>query len=153
MTNEVLAFDWGTTVIGILDVNNNAYTAYLHGEQMVEGASRIILSQGTIVSFNGKGRDLIEIARMLDFPSVSEMNISAKHDDMMEITSYIRWPPVPGSASICGPGLRETFRHYFGAMNHLPPTHLQDDYIVDNWRDCCMTAELWKKWKSGELSG
>lgn len=151
MTHEVLAFDWGTTVIGILDVNSNAYTAYRYGENMAEGAKRIISSTGTIVSFNGISRDLIEIAKILGFSSVAEMNISGEHNDMMKITSDIRWPPDPGSASIFGPGLLETYRHYFGDKPSIPPESLQDDYLISNWKDCYMTAELWKKWKQGEL--
>jgi hypothetical protein len=151
MTDEVLAFDWGTTVIGILDVNGNAYTAYRYGKDMVEGANRIISSAGIIVSFNGNGRDLIEVAKMLGFSSVVEMNVSGEHNDMMKITSDIRWPPDPGSASILGPGLIETYRYYFGDKLPIPPVDLQDDYIISNWRDCYMTAELWKKWKRGEL--
>lgn len=151
MTDEVLAFDWGTTVIGILDVNNNAYTAYRYGEDMIEGAKRIIATTGTIVSFNGTGRDLIEIAKMLGFSSVAEMNVAGYHDDMMNITSDIRWPPDPGTASILGPGLHDTYTHYFGDEPPMPPEGLEDDYLVSNWRDCHMTAELWRKWKRGEL--
>lgn len=151
MTDEVIAFDWGTTAIGILDVIGNVYTAYCYGAGMAEGAKRIISSTGTIVSFNGNGRDLIEIAKLLGFSSLAEMNISGKHYDMMKITSDIRWPPDPGTASILGPGLLETYKYYFGDIPPIPPMDLQDDYLISNWYDCYMTAELWRKWKRGEL--
>jgi len=151
VANEALAFDWGTTVIGILDINSDAYTAYRYGKDMAEGARRIIASPGTIISFNGNGKDLIEIAKILDFTSVAEMNVSGQHDDMMLITSDIRWPPDPGTASILGHGLFETYKYYFGDMLPMPPVGLQDDYLISNWRDCYMAAELWRKWKRGEL--
>lgn len=151
MPEEVLAFDWGTTVIGVLDVSSNAYTAYRYGGDMVEGAKRITSTAGTIVSFNGKGRDLIEIAKILGFSSVAEMNVLGEHNDMMEITSNIRWPPDPGSASILGPGLIANYSYYFGDEPPIPPANMQDNYLISNWRDCYMTAELWKKWKRGEL--
>lgn len=151
MTHEVLAFDWGTHVIGILNVNSNTYTAYRYGENMAEGANRIISSTGAIVSFNGIRRDLIEIAKILGFSSVAEMHISGEHNDMMEITSDIRWPPDPGSASILGQGLLKTYEHYFTDIPPIPPAGLRDNYLISNWRDCYMTAELWKKWKRGEL--
>ena len=150
MTHGVLSFDWGMTVIGILEVDSGTYTAYRY-ENMAEGANRLISSTGTIVSFNGNGRDLIEIAKILGFSSEAEMNISGEHNDMMEITSDIRWPPNPGSASILGPSLLETYRHYFGDIAPIPPEGLRDNYLISNWKDCYMTAELWKKWRRGEL--
>lgn len=151
MTAEVLAFDWGTTVIGVLDINSNAYTAYRYGEDMVAGAKRIISTSGTVVSFNGNRYDLIEIAKILGYSSVSEMDVRGTHDDMLEIISDIRWPPRPGSASILGRGLPATYSYYFGEHLPLPPAGVQDDYLISNWRDCYMTAELWRKWKRGEL--
>jgi len=150
-TNKVLAFDLGTSVVGILDVNGNTYIPYRYGTEMIEGAKRIISSMGAIVSFNGNGYDLMEMAKILGQSSVADLNISAEHNDMMKITSDIRWPPDSGTASILGPGLLETYRYYFGDEQAIPPAHLQDDYIIANWRDCYMTAELWKKWKRGEL--
>jgi hypothetical protein len=151
MTAEVLAFDWGVSVIGVLDVNSNAYTAYRYGDDMAEGAKRVISTPGTIVSFNGNRRDLVEIAKLLGFSSVADMNVRGTHNDMLEITSDIRWPPDPGSVSILGPGLNATYSYYFGEQSPTPPAEIQDDYIVSNWRDCYMTAELWRKWKRGEL--
>ena len=151
MTAEVLAFDWGTEVIGVLDVNGNTYTAYRYGKDMVEGAKRIISTAGTIVSFSGNHRDLIEIAKILGFSSIAEMNVRGTHDDMQEITSDVRWPPDPGSSSILGPGLAANYRHYFGERPPIPPVNIQDGYLISNWRDCYMTAELWRKWKRGEL--
>ena len=157
-TIEVLAFDWGTTVVGVLDVGNNVYTPYHCREEMIHGAERIVSFQGTIVSFNGTGYDLIEISRLLGIPSVQNLKLRGLHDDMLIITSDIRWPPDPGTGSIKGPGLQATYRHYFDNDPINPPSHLQDtfeaerrEYLNNNWRDCYMTAELWKKWKRGEL--
>jgi len=157
-TTEVLAFDWGVSILGILDVNSNEYIPYHYGENMILGAKRITSSVGTIVSFNGNRCDLIEISRILGLSSVSEMHISGDHNDMREITSDIRWPPDPGTGSILGPGLIETYRHYFGDVAVVPPSRLQCEYegdqfeyVASNWCDCYMAGELWKKWKRGDL--
>jgi hypothetical protein len=69
---------------------------------------------------------------------------------MLKITSDIRWPPDGDTGSILGPGLLKTYMHYFGDQTLLPPPHL-NDYEANNWSDCRMTAELWKKWKLVEL--
>ncbi len=151
VASEVLAFDWGTTIVGILDVDRNAYTPHRFAEGMIEGANRIAMSVGTIVSFNGNGRDLTEIAIILSLPSKQELSLRCQHDDMAEIISAIRWPPHLGTAPILGQSLYETYRHYFGAEFATPPAHIEDDYEVSNWRDCYMTAELWKQWKRGDL--
>lgn len=149
--NEVLVFDWGTTIVGILDINSDLYVPYRHSEKMREAANRIISSAGTIVSFNGNARDLVELSKMLGLESASHLSIRGTHDDMLEVTSNIRWPPNLGTGSILGPGLTATYRHYFGDGSPSQPSFLQDDYEVSNWHDCHMTAELWKKWKRGEL--
>ena len=156
-TTEVLAFDWGINIIGVLDVNSNEYVPY-YGEEMIQGARRIVSSLGTIVSFNGDERDLSEISKILGLSSVSELNIGGEHNDMLKITSDTRWPPDPGSGSICGPGLLKTYQHYFGDMPVVPPLYLKSkyennqlQYVESNWMDCYMAAELWKKWKLGAL--
>ncbi|OCX71258.1 hypothetical protein A6M27_14190 [Acidithiobacillus thiooxidans] len=149
-TTEVLAFDWGVGVLGVLDINGNEYIPYHYGEEMIQGAKRIVSCVGTVVSFNGNRRDLEEISKILGLSSVIDLHICGEHNDMLEITSDIRWPPRPGTASILGPGLRETYKHYFGHRTVVPPSHLSD-YEANNWSDCHMTAELWKKWKLGNL--
>jgi hypothetical protein len=157
-TREVLVFDWGVSVLGVLDVNGNKYIPYHYGEDMIRGARRLISSSGTIVSFNGNKRDLMEISKILKLSSPAELQIAGEHNDMLEITSEIRWPPDPGTGSILGPGLSETYRYYFGDQTVAPPSHLEKEYegelfkyVESNWRDCYMTAELWKKWQHGEL--
>jgi hypothetical protein len=144
VSNEILAFDWGTTIVGILDVARNVYTSY-RGKDMIEGAKRIASSTGTIVSFGGNSRDLKELSEILSFPF--DTKFQGGHDDMSEIISMIRWPPDAGTAPILGQCLRDTYRHYFGDELPPQPAGIHDLYEVNNWRDCHMTAELWKKWK------
>jgi len=150
-TSEVLAFDWGETIVGILDIDHNVYTPYRYRKEMIEGAKRIAMSAGTIVSFNGNGRDLDEIAKILSLPSKQKLSLRCQHDDMAEIISMIRWPPDPGSAPIRGQSLYDTYRYYFAGEAITPPAHVLDSYEVNNWGDCYMPAELWKKWKRGDL--
>ncbi len=154
---EVLAFDCGDSVVGILDVNRGVYLPYL-GKERIKGAKRLVSHVGTIVSFNGSRYDLPEISKMLSLPSVTELHISGEHNDMSRIVSEIRWPPDPGTAAILGQNLDETYRYYFGDERCNPPPDLRDkyegdqlDYIIANWRDCYMTAELWKRWRRGKL--
>lgn len=151
MMNEVLAFDWGTSIVGILDVNSGVYIPYRHNDGMIEGANRLVSSVGTIVSFNGNVKDLPELSKILGLASVQELVLCSEHNDMLEITSNIRWPPRRGEVGIFGPGLFETYTYYFSSEPAAPPSTLQDEYEVRNWRDCYMAAELWKKWKRGEL--
>jgi hypothetical protein len=118
---------------------------------MVEGAKRIVFAEGTVVSFNGTGRDLSELFELLRLNDTDRV-INATHDDMLEITSNIRWPPDPGTGPINGPGLEATYRYYFGEGPPPMPPGLADVYEAGNWLDCHMTAELWKKWKRGGLA-
>ena len=150
---EVLAFDWGTAIIGILDVTSGTYTPYRANKRMIEGAKRLTHCAGTIVSFNGNGRDLFEIATLLGARSVAELSLRGNHDDMAEIISRIRWPPSPGTAPIVGPCLSDTYAHYFGDVRPIVPSALSDEYEADNWIDCYRTAELWRKWKRDGLEG
>jgi hypothetical protein len=144
---EVLAFDWGTTVVGVLDVITGIYTPY-RGTQRVEGAQRIVGCRGSIVSFNGNSRDLREIATILGLASSAELNLQGSHDNMWEITGRILWP---GDSLINGFGLAERYAHFFGKDAVFPADPSLDDYLNSNWKDCYMTAQLWKKWKLGEL--
>jgi hypothetical protein len=125
---------------------------------MIKGANRIVSCTGTIVSFNGKIRDIMEIYKILGFSSETDFHIDCEHNDILEITSDIRWPPRPGGGSILGPGLKEAYKHYFPDKEISPPSYLKNkdreadfEYILSNWRDCYMTAELWIKWKNEEL--
>lgn len=148
--DDVLAFDWGTSIIGILDVNRNTYTPYRFKTGMLEGARRIATCRGTIVSFNGNGYDLIEIAKILGVPKL-KLTEGCRHDDMAEVVSRTRWPPEPGTSPIWGQNLEDTYQYYFPDDAPIAPAALTDGYIINNWRDCYMPAELWKKWKRNDL--
>ncbi|WP_322106031.1 hypothetical protein [Paraburkholderia sp. J41] len=148
---DVLAFDWGTTMVGVLDVQTGIYTPYRGVEKSIEGATRILSAEGVIVSFNGTACDLPKLFELLKLDQ-SEQVIGATHDDMLLITSNARWPSDAGTGSIKGPGLIATYKYYLGSNVPVAPEGLTDEYEVSNWRDCHMTAALWKKWKRGELA-
>ncbi|HEY3654632.1 MAG TPA: hypothetical protein VGL34_06545 [Steroidobacteraceae bacterium] len=40
--SEVLAFDWGTTIVGVLDVTTDVYRAYRSPKERLEGAKRLV---------------------------------------------------------------------------------------------------------------
>jgi hypothetical protein len=148
---EVLAFDWGIEIVGVLDINADIYRPYRTRGERIEGAKRIVDCDGIIVSFNGLGRDLPELSKLLDHPG-AELDLKGVHHDMMPIISKIRWPPDPGTAPITGPNLYDTYRHYFGDEFPAPPPRLTDPYEISNWLDCQMTAALWLRWRRGDLS-
>jgi hypothetical protein len=148
--NEALSFDWGTTIIGVMDVNSDAYTAY-RGTQRIEGAQRLVACRGSIVGFNSNACDLPKIAEILGLASAAELQLQGTHDDMWEITCRIIWPG--DGPLINGWPLSERYAYFFGKNFVLPPFPDQDDYVYDSWRDCYMTAQLWKRWKLGELRG
>jgi hypothetical protein len=150
--SEVLAFDWGIDIVGVLDINADMYRAYRTRSERIEGARRIIGCTGIIVSFNGNGYDLVELSNLLGLPSVANLNLKGTHHDMMPIISAIRWPPDPETAPITGQNLVETYRHYVGAAFPAPAPHVTDPYEISNWLDCKMTAELWNRWQRGELT-
>jgi hypothetical protein len=149
--SEVLAFDWGSTVVGVLDVQADIYRAYRTREERIEGAKRLVDCAGIIVSFNGRCRDLLEISKILGLPSAADLALKGTHHDMMPIISAIRWPPDAGTAPIAGPSLVATYQHYFGKTIPRPPPHVTDPYESSNWLDCKMTAGLWHRWQRGEL--
>jgi hypothetical protein len=80
---------------------------------VIEASQRLTESVRTIVSFNGNGRDLSEIAALIGVPA-AELKIRGHHNDMREIISRIRWPPDPGTAPSTGQCLADTYRNYFG---------------------------------------
>ena len=149
--NEALAFDWGTAIVGILDVNTEIYTAYRGTAHMIDGAKRVLSAEGTIVSFNGTACDLPKLFELLQLHETAQAT-KARHDDMLVVTSNIRWPPDPGTGPIFGPGLDATYANYFGDNVPAVPYGITDEYVANNWRDCYMTAALWKKWRRSELA-
>lgn len=139
--NEILAFDVGTGIVGVLDVQTGSYAAY-RGQDMPFGARRIFECEGIIISFNGNMYDLPELTKRLDDGnSVSEPR--GKHIDMCEEASRDRWPPRPGTKLIVGPSLISHYMHYCGERLPEPPDSLKDEYEQNNWRDCRMAADLW----------
>jgi hypothetical protein len=149
--SEVLAFDWGTSIVGVLNVKNDLYRAYRTRVERIAGAKRIADCAGIIVSFNGRGRDLLELSKLLSLPSVADMTLKGIHHDMMPIISAIRWPPDPGNSPIAGPNLTDTYQHYYGKAIPAPPPHVTEEYEISNWLDCRMTADLWTRWQRDEL--
>jgi hypothetical protein len=150
--SEVLAFDWGTEIVGVLDVCTDIYRAYRTREERIEGAKRVVDSAGIIVSFNGGGRDLPELSKILGLSSPARLTLKGAHHDMMSIISAIRWPPDSGMAPIVGPSLTDTYQHYFGQAIPAAPPHVTKPYEISNWLDCKMTADLWNRWQRGELT-
>ena len=144
MRTEILAFDVGEDIVGILDLTTGHYQPY-RGKRMAIGAERLTQCAGTIVSFNGDRYDLPKLAKMLGKTGVDDLEISAEHLDMRVISSIDRWPPDPGTTPILGDGLLRTYAHYFPDEPEIdPPDFLTDEYEIDNWRDCWMAGQLWK---------
>lgn len=129
---EVLAFDVGDDIVGVLDVNTGGYTPY-RGDRIAEGAQRIIDCRGVIVSYNGDLYDLPKLAEFLG----TDIEYRGTHYDMLTITLNDRRDVDP---------LRETYEHYFDDEDAIPrpPPSVKDDYEKDNWEDCWLAAELWK---------
>ena len=128
---EILAFDYGEDIVGMVDLNTDAYTRY-RGECMVEGAKRILASDGIIVSFNGSGYDLPRLAELSGFSASYTPALRGIHHDMQIEASRDRWPPLPGTAPIVGSGLRDHYRHYCGHSPPEPPGWLKDEYERSN---------------------
>ncbi len=145
MTTETLAFDIGTDIVGILNLESNEYKPS-RGNRKAIGAQRLIECSGVIVSFNGNGYDLPELAKLLGKATVQELGSLAQHLDMQEITSCVRWPPDPGKKTIAGQGLRNSYEYYFPDQKFPdPPSSVRNDYEKDNWQDCWMAGQLWRK--------
>ena len=145
---EVLAFDTGETIVGVLDLNTGAYTPYRkHGEPpWTKGAQRVIECDGIVVSFNGNERDLPDLAEITGLESADGLPLRGVHCDMRVIASRDRWPPDPGTEPIRGECLATTYEHYF-PDDDVPatPASIADEYEQHNWRDCWLAATLWKR--------
>ena len=141
---EILAFDYGEDIVGMIDLNTDTYTRY-RGERMVEGAKRILACDGIVVSFNGTYYDLPKLAKVAGLSASDKPSLRGIHHDMQIEASRERWPPRPGTAPIVGCCLRDHFRHYCGDSSAEPPDWLDYDHEGNNWLDCYMTAELWRK--------
>lgn len=139
--NEILSFDVGTGIVGVLDVQTGSYAAY-RGQDILVGARRVFDCEGIIISFNGNTYDLPELVKRLDGRD-SVLEPRGKHIDMSEEASRDRWPPKPGTKPIQGPNLIDHYKHYRGELLPQPPDSLKDEYEQNNWRDCRMAADLW----------
>lgn len=145
MTTEILAFDVGDDIVGILDLKTGQYDPY-RGNRKAIGAQRLIDCRGAIVSFNGNSYDLPELAKLLGKATLDDLGIRAEHLEMSENASRNRWPPNPGTNPILGQDLQDTYAHYFPDEPVIdPPESASDDYEEDNWRDCWMAGQLWRK--------
>ncbi len=141
---EILAFDVGESMVGMIDLRADSYSRY-KGRRMVDGARRILDCEGTIISFNGTIYDLPELARIAGIAEPDALSLRSDHYDMLIEASRDRWPPVPGNRRIVFQALRKHYEHYFGEPLPDPPDFLIDDYERGNWNDCYMTAMLWRK--------
>ena len=141
---ELLAFDVGIDIVGIIDLRTDAYACY-RGARMPDGARRILGCDG-VVSFNGIRYDLPALAKIVGVADADALSLKGTHCDVRIHACSDRWPPRDGEdGSILGPGLRDHYRHYFGWPPPDPPRRLDDDYERSNWRDCHMAAELWRR--------
>ena len=92
---NVLAFDTGIAIVGILDVNTGAYTAY-RDPAWTAGATRLLECDGVIVSFNGNRYDLYDLARIIGAPSPDDLNLRGIHCDMRRLHPNIAGPLALG---------------------------------------------------------
>ena len=145
---EILAFDYGEDIVGVIDLNTDVYVLY-RGKCMVEGAQRILACEGIIVSFNGTSYDLPKLAKVAGLSASDTPSLRGAHHDMRIEASRDRWLPRPGTAPIVGSSLRDHYRHYCGPSSVEAPDFLDDEYERSNWLDCYMAAELWRKIVSG----
>ena len=145
---EILAFDYGEDIVGMIDLDADIYARY-RGARMVDGARRILACDGIVVSFNGAGYDLRKLAEPSGLSSSGVPPLRGVHHDMSSEASQDRWPPRPGTAPIVGCSLRDHYRHYCGPTPPEPPGFLDDAYERSNWRDCHMAAELRRKIVAG----
>ena len=141
---EILAFDYGEDIVGMIDLNTDTFTRY-RCECMVEGAKRLLACGGIIVSFNGTHYDLPRLATIAGLSASDTPLLRGIHYDMHLEASRERWPPRPRTAPIVGSGLRDHYRHNCRLSGAAPPGWLHCKHERNNWLDCYMTAELWRK--------
>lgn len=142
--NEILAFDVGIDIVGMIDLRTNSYFRY-RGKGKVRGALRILDCVGIVISFNGTRYDLPELMKLTGLTDPASQRLRGTHYDMMVEASRDRWPPEPGTQPIAGTSLLKHWQHYFGDRLAQPPCGLDDEYELANWWDCYMAAELWRE--------
>ena len=141
---EILAFDYGQSIVGMIDLRTDSYSRY-RGRRMIDGASRILDCEGIVISFNGTEYDLPKLATLIGVAEPDALSLRGDHYDMLIEASRDRWPPAPGNPKIVFQALPKHYEHYCGEPLPDPPDFLVDDYERDNWGDCYMTAMLWRK--------
>ena len=142
---ELLAFDIGDDIVGIIDLRTGAFDRY-RGAHMREGAQRILDCDGIVISFNGTLYDLPQLARILGLAEWDGPLLKGTHYDMRVHACRDRWPSTDGEdAPILGPDLRDHYRHYCRQPPPDPPGDLDDAHERNNWRDCHMAGELWRR--------
>lgn len=134
MPHDVLAFDTGTSIIGIFSVKKNEYRAY-YGDDRKKAAQRLVRAK-EIVSYNGNRYDLADISRALGLPENQLPPLKGIHHDMREI----HW------VNILGSNLRCTYGLYYPDVPNFPQT-----YESSNQMDCYMAWKLWECWKAGRF--
>ena len=62
---ELLAFDVGIDIVGIIDLRTDTYDCY-RGSRIANGAKRIMDCDGVVITFNGNRYDIPELAKIAD---------------------------------------------------------------------------------------
>ena len=138
---EILVFDVGENIIGMIDLNTDTYSHY-RGPRMVR-SQRILDCQGIVISFNGSTGTGRPWQRLLGLPTrplyLSAPLRYAGRGIPRSLASGTR------DRSDSGQNLQETYWNYFRDSPPDPPDYLDDDYERDNWSDCYMAAALWRR--------
>jgi hypothetical protein len=147
-TRSTLAIDVGDTIIGIYCLEAGAYTAYRpppfaqDDSEILRAIARIQAADEAVFFLGTNFNDLRELGRFARLKDRQELPLKAD--------------AVVDMARICSPRLWQTlfacYEYHFGPWIRpvlVPP--IEDDYVYRNYRDCSMTAQLWRKWKAGKL--
>jgi uncharacterized protein YprB with RNaseH-like and TPR domain len=134
-SRNVLVIDTGQDIVGIFTVRKNTYRAY-RGRRIAIALKRISTAD-EIVTFNGKHRDLSDLAKFAALPENKEFPLSGIHSDMRSIC----W-----SDRIWGSRLECTYLLHNLEVPDFPATH-----EGSNERDVHMTYHLWRLWKDNKL--
>ena len=100
---ELLAFDVGVDIVGILDLRTDAYVCY-RGPRRCGGARRILDCDGVVISFNGIRYDLPKLTKIVGVAGGYALSLKGAHYDMRIHACRDRWPPRDGEDDpILGP--------------------------------------------------
>ena len=90
---ELLAFDVGVDIVGILDLRTDAYVSF-RGTRKPDGARRILDCDGVVISFNGIRYNLPELAKITGVADDDAPPPKGTHCDMRIHACRDRWPPT-----------------------------------------------------------